>query len=145
MKLSTRSRYGTRLMLDMALRYGQGPIQLREISKRQKISIKYLEQIVRPLKKAGFVVSARGPKGGHMLGKAPDSITIGEIVALLEGSRELISCVDAPEQCGRIDSCATRYIWMEASRAMFERLNGITLEELRKFSVENCRRSHSGR
>ncbi|HHP7236449.1 MAG TPA: RrF2 family transcriptional regulator, partial [Desulfobacterales bacterium] len=60
MKLSTRSRYGTRLMLDMALRYGQGPIQLREISKRQKISIKYLEQIVRPLKKAGYVVSARG-------------------------------------------------------------------------------------
>lgn len=79
-----------------------------------------------------------------MLGKAPDSITIGEIVALLEGSRELISCVDAPEQCGRIDSCATRYVWMEASRAMFERLNGITLEALRKFSVENCRRSHSG-
>lgn len=144
MKLSTRSRYGTRLMLDMAQRYNQGPIQLREISKRQKISIKYLEQIVRPLKKAGYVISARGPKGGHMLGKPPDAITVGEIVALLEGSRELIPCMEEPNRCGLFAGCATRHIWMEASRAMYERLNAITLEELRTFSTERCRSADSG-
>jgi len=138
LKLSTRSRYGTRLMLDMAQRYNQGPIQLREISERQKISVKYLEQIVRPLKQAGYVQSARGPKGGHMLGKPPASITVGEIVALLEGSRELIPCAEKPEYCTLFDRCATRYVWMEASRAMYERLNSITLEDLRTFSVENC-------
>lgn len=139
MKLSTRSRYGTRLMLDMAQRYNQGPIQLREISKRQKISIKYLEQIVRPLKKAGYVCSTRGPKGGHMLGKPPDMITIGEIVALLEGGEELIACAETPDQCGLFDQCATRFVWMQASRAMYERLNAITLDDLRIFTIENCR------
>jgi len=139
LKLSTRSRYGTRLMLDMAQRYNQGPIQLREIAERQKISVKYLEQIVRPLKKAGYVCSVRGPKGGHRLGKPPETITIGEIVALLEGGRELISCAEDPGRCGMIDRCATRHVWMEASRAMYERLNSITLADLRNFPAANCR------
>ena len=84
MKLSTRSRYGTRLVLDMARHYQQGPIQLGAIARRQNISVKYLEQIIIPLKKSNYVTSVRGAKGGHLLAKAPEEITVGEIVSLLE-------------------------------------------------------------
>ena len=84
MKLSTRSRYGTRMLLDMAQHYNQGPVQVGDIAKRQGISVKYLEQIIIPLKRAGYVKSARGPKGGHALARRPEEITVGEIVALLE-------------------------------------------------------------
>ena len=99
MKLSTRSRYGTRLMLELSEHYQEGPIQLRTIAKRQGIPIKYLEQIIIPLKKAGYVTSVRGYKGGHMLAKPPQEITTGEIVALLEGGRRLTVCTDHPETC----------------------------------------------
>ena len=79
MKLSTKSRYGTRMILDLAQHHGQGAIQLGEIAKRQKISLKYLEQIIRPLKKAGFVKSFRGAKGGHILNKPPGEVTVAAI------------------------------------------------------------------
>ena len=82
MKLSTRSRYGTRMILEMARHYNKGPLQLGEIAKRQDISLKYLEQIIRPLKKAEYISSVRGPKGGHMLTRAPENITVGEVVAV---------------------------------------------------------------
>ena len=89
MKLSTRSRYGTRMMLDLAQRYDDGPVQIGDIAKRQDISVKYLEQLIIPLKKAKYVTSVRGPKGGHMLAKSPEKITVGEIVELLEGGTSL--------------------------------------------------------
>ena len=104
MKLSTKTRYGTRMILDMAQRYGQGAIQLGEIANRQGISLKYLEQIIRPLKKANYVKSYRGAKGGHTLNKPPDEISVGEIVALLEGGDTLIHCDKDPETCERKDS-----------------------------------------
>ena len=84
MKLSTRSRYGTRMLLDMAKHYNQGPVQLGDIAKRQNISMKYLEQIIIPLKRAHYVESVQGPKGGHLLAKPPEQITVAEIVTLLE-------------------------------------------------------------
>ena len=132
MKLSTRSRYGTRLLLDMAQHYDQGPIQLGEIAKRQDISVKYLEQIIIPLKKANYVLSVRGPKGGHFLAKPPEKITLGEIVALLEEGPNLLECSDHAEVCGRSDSCPTRSIWKEAAQAMFDKLDSITLADLAK-------------
>ena len=88
MKLSTRSRYGTRLMLDLAEHYLKGPIHLKAIALQQGISVKYLEQIIIPLKKAKYIQSVRGPKGGHILAKPPSEISIGEIVALLEEGRQ---------------------------------------------------------
>ena len=130
MKLSTKSRYGTRMILDLAQHHGQGAIQLGEIARRQKISLKYLEQIIRPLKKAGFVKSFRGAKGGHVLTKLPSEVTVGEIVALLEGGKTLVKCERDPEVCSRVDSCVTRYIWMEAATAMYERLAAITFADL---------------
>ena len=130
MKLSTRSRYGTRLMLDMAEHHQEGPIQLRAIAKRQNIPPKYLEQIIIPLKKAGYVTSVRGYKGGHMLAKHPREITTGEIVAVLEGGRRLTVCADDPEACERAGTCATRWLWKEAIEAMYERLDAVTLADL---------------
>ncbi len=130
LKLSTRSRYGTRMLLDMAQHYNQGPVQLGDIAKRQNISVKYLEQIIIPLKKAHYVESVRGPKGGHMLSKPPEQISVGEIVALLEEGSSLVDCVEHAELCERSSSCPTRLIWQEASQAMFEKLEGITLADV---------------
>lgn len=136
MKLSTRSRYGVRLMVDMAQHYDEGPVRLGEIAKRQGIPLKYLEQIIIPLKKAQYVRSARGPKGGHMLAKPAETITVGQVVALLERGLQLTRCSDQPEGCARSNDCAARLLWKEVSEAIFERLDAITLAELAKRSRE---------
>ena len=130
MKLSTRSRYGTRLILDMALNHGKTPIQLGEIARRQNISLKYLEQIIRPLKRANYIKSFRGAKGGHVLNKPPEQITVGEVVALLEGGAFLTLCSKNPKVCNRSDRCPTRLVWIEAAQALFARLNQITFADL---------------
>ena len=130
MKLSTRSRYGTRLMLDMAQHYREGPLQLGDIAKRQEVSVKYLEQIIIPLKKAHYIESVRGRKGGHILTKPPEEITVGEIVALLEESSGLVKCDKDTTVCERADICPTRLLWKEASEAMFDRLEAVTLADL---------------
>jgi Rrf2 family iron-sulfur cluster assembly transcriptional regulator len=130
MKLSTRSRYGTRMLLDLAQNFSGGPVQLGDIAKRQNISVKYLEQIIRPLKKANYVKSFRGSKGGHMLNKSPEKIAVGEIVALLEGGSGLTNCLKKPETCDRVDDCLTRHLWREASKTMFDKLNNITFADL---------------
>lgn len=130
MKLSTRSRYGTRLLLDLAQHYDQGPVQLGDIAKRQDISVKYLEQIIIPLKKARFIESVRGPKGGHALARPPEEITVAEIVALLEDGATLVECTERAEVCGRAGTCPTRLIWKDASQAMFDKLKSVTLADL---------------
>ena len=132
MKLSTRSRYGTRLMLDMAQHYQEGPIQLGDIAKRTNVSVKYLEQIIIPLKKAHYIESVRGPKGGHILTRPPEEITVAEIVALLEEGTSLVECTADTTVCERANSCPTRLLWKEASEAMFDRLKAITLADLVK-------------
>lgn len=130
MKLSTRSRYGTRLMLELAAHYHQGPLHLNTIALHQGISVKYLEQIIIPLKKAQYIQSVRGPKGGHILAKPPAEITIGEIVALLEESASLAECSDNPMICERSPSCSTRFLWQAAAQAMFDKLDSITLADV---------------
>ena len=132
MKLSTRSRYGTRLMLDMAQHYDRGPLHLAGIAQRQGISVKYLEQIIIPLKKAQLVKSVRGPKGGHILAKPPEAITVGEIVAVLEEGMNIVDCSNRPEVCERSETCLTRPIWRAAANAMFGKLHAITLADLVK-------------
>jgi Rrf2 family protein len=130
MKLSTRSRYGTRLMVDLARHYEQGPVQVRDMATRQAISVKYIEQLIIPLKKAGFITSVRGPKGGHLLSKPPASITAGEIVRVLEKEIGLVQCLEFPEICGRIEGCPTRALWKRATRAFYDQLDDVTLAEL---------------
>ena len=130
MKLSTRSRYGVRLMLDLAIHEDEGPVRLGVVAQRQGIGIKYLEQIIIPLKKANYVISVRGPKGGHMLSRPPEEITVGQIVKLLEGGLKLTRCIQYPEECVRSDYCVTRILWKEATEAIHERLDAITFREL---------------
>jgi len=130
MKLSTRSRYGTRMMLDLAQHYDEGPVQIGNVSKRENISVKYLEQLIIPLKKANFIKSVRGPKGGHMLAKPPEAITVGEIVRVLEGGINLSSCIENPEVCDRTRECLTRGLWEEATKAMYEKLDSATLSKM---------------
>ena len=130
MKLSTRGRYGTRMMLDLAQHQDKGPVQIGDIAKRQDISVKYLEQLIIPLKKANYIKSVRGPRGGHMLAVSPDKIKVGEIVRILEGGIDLTDCVGNPDICSRSDNCVTWEIWAEATAAMFDKLNSITLAKM---------------
>ena len=133
MKLTTKSRYGTRLMVDLAKNYEKGPIHLEAIARRQNISLKYLEQIIIPLKKAEYINSVRGPSGGYVLAKAPEEITVGEIVVLLEDDTYLVYCSDRPDACERSDICPIRHVWKAAAEAMFEKLNAFTLADLVAF------------
>ena len=130
MKLSTRSRYGTRILVDLARHNNQGPVQIGEISKRQDISVKYLEQLIRPLKQAKLVESVRGPKGGHMLVKKPEKITLGQIVRLFEGQSDLVKCVSNPEKCNQADDCQVRLAWKDATRVLYEKLDSTTIADL---------------
>ncbi|UCE56133.1 MAG: Rrf2 family transcriptional regulator [Desulfobacterales bacterium] len=130
MKLSTRSRYGTRILVDLARHDNQGPVQIGEISKRQDISVKYLEQLIRPLKQAKLVKSVRGPKGGHLLAKKPAEITLGQIVRLFEGQSDLVECVSNPEKCHMADDCQVRLAWKDATRVLYEKLDSTTIADL---------------
>ena len=132
MKLSTRSRYGTRMMLDLAQHYNRGPVQIGTIAKRQDISVKYLEQLIIPLKKANLIKSVRGPKGGHLLAKPPRQISIGQIVEVLEGGIDLSLCVGDADACDKSDECLIRSIWEEATEAMYRKLNSVTLSKVIK-------------
>jgi Rrf2 family protein len=134
MKLSTRSRYGTRLLMDMAHHYAEGPIHLSDIARRQGISVKYLEQIIIPLKKARLIKSVRGPKGGHLLARPPETITVAEVVSILEDGGVLVECARRPEICQRSTSCPTRNVWMEATQAFYEKLQSITLADLARLT-----------
>ncbi|MBC8432404.1 MAG: Rrf2 family transcriptional regulator [Desulfobacterales bacterium] len=130
MKLTTKTRYGTRLILDLALHHGKGSVRMSEISMRQNISVKYLEQLIRPLKQADLVTSTRGPKGGHMLAKKPEEITLGEITRLFEGTTELVNCISDPEKCSMIDDCTVRAAWEKAGKALYDELDSITIADL---------------
>ncbi|MBW2092418.1 MAG: Rrf2 family transcriptional regulator [Deltaproteobacteria bacterium] len=136
MKLSTKTRYGARLLFDLARHYGQGPVNIGDIAKRQDISVKYLEQIIRPLKKADLVESVRGPKGGHVLAKNPSEISLGQIVRLLESGDELVECVEDPIKCERSSDCCVRRAWQEATIALYDKLNSTFLTDLLKYERE---------
>lgn len=139
MKLSTKIRYGTRAILELASRFGEGPIELKEIARSQEISIKYLEQVIIPLRTAGMVKSARGSKGGYSLAKPPSEICLFDVVETLEGPLYLVDCIKDPKHCRRSSSCVTRDIWSEVSEALHRVLKSITLEEMvrRKIEKEN--------
>lgn len=130
MKLSTRSRYGTRALLELALRQGEGPVLLKEIAKRQQISLSYLEHLVSPLIAGGIIRSTKGPKGGVFLAKAPEEIKLSEVMHLLEGSVAPVECVNDPGTCDRSEFCATREIWSELKTVIDGVLESTTLQDL---------------
>ena len=130
MKLTTRTRYGTRILVDLARHSTQGPVQIGEISKRQNISVKYLEQLIRPLKKAGFVTSVRGAKGGHLLAERPEKIRLGQVVRLFELQSDLVDCISFPEKCPMSDDCRVRLVWQEATQVLYKKLDTTTIADL---------------
>ena len=130
MKLSTRSRYGTRLMLDLARFYERAPIPLAEIAKRQKLSVKYLEQLIIPLKASGLIQSVRGARGGYRLARSPDRITVGQVIEVLEGDLCLVDCVNDPKACKLRVHCLTRPLWQGVSRLIKEHLSSLTLKDV---------------
>jgi len=130
MKISTRARYGTRALLDLAIHKDEAPISLKDIAQRQQISLQYLEHLITPLIAAGIVRSVRGPKGGISLAKPPKQIALSEIFQLLEGSTAPVECIDNPNLCSRSESCVTRDIWEEMKNAMNGVLENTTLQNL---------------
>lgn len=130
MRLSTRSRYGTRLILELALKYDRGPVYLKEISASQELSLKYLGQLIIPLKIAGIVKSSRGAHGGYYLAKSPDNIKLSEVIRALEGPVYLVECLENPDICNRQPDCVTRFFWNEINDVLHKTLEGITVSDM---------------
>jgi len=130
MKISTKIRYAARAILELASHYGEGPIELKEIAKKENISLKYLEQVIIPLRSAGLVKSVRGSKGGYSLAKSPSEICLNDLVEILDGPVNLIECVRDPKACQKSSFCVTRDIWKELSEAIYKIFHSITLEEM---------------
>ena len=131
MKISTKGRYALRMLIDLAEHRGKGFISLKEISERQKISKKYLEQIIPIFNKTDVLRANRGSQGGYMLAKDPDQYTVGEILRITEGSLSPVDCVDQGSAlCERSVDCPTLPIWTGLARLINEYLAGITLQDI---------------
>ncbi len=130
MKISTKIRYGARAMLQLAFHYGQGPMDLKMIAKKEAISVKYLEQVIIPLRSAGVVKAVRGAKGGYTLAKSPSEICLNDIIEILEGPINLVDCLKDPKSCQMSPSCVTKDIWQEVSETLHGIFHSITLEEM---------------
>jgi len=130
MKLSTKPRYATRALLDLAIHNKGRPVLLKDIAQRQQISLAYLEQLMAPLKAGGIIRSTRGTKGGISLSKSAAEINLSDIVNLLEGSTALVDCVDDMTLCNRSGVCVTREVWGALKIAIDEILESTTLQNL---------------
>lgn len=130
MKLSARSRYATRILLDLAEHTEDKPLCASAISENTDISVPFIEQILRPLKKAGFIKSVRGAYGGHIFLKDPSCITLGDIVRTMEGEINISQCCSTPDSCERSGDCRTRFAWGHISRTIERELDAITLADL---------------
>jgi len=137
--LSTQSRYGVRAIFDIAYHSEGLGTQVKDISRRQGISARYLEQIFQKLKRAGIVGSKRGPSGGYFLAKKPEEITIGEIVRVTEGNIDPVLCRDpenSTKPCDKVGECVTRIIWNEAGKRLKEYFDSVTIKDLCKMAQE---------
>jgi Rrf2 family protein len=134
MRLSTKSRYGLRALFDMAYHAGTLPAQIKDISRRQSISPRYLEQIFQDLKKAGLLKSRRGPQGGYILARKPHEISVMDVINATEGEMALVDCVKEgkarKKPCELDNQCITQQIWAEASRKLNAYLGTVTLKDL---------------
>jgi len=130
MKLSTRTRYGVRAILELAGNQDKGPMQIKTIAHRQEISVKYLEQLMAILKSAGFVRSVRGAKGGYILAKPANQIKLSDVFTVLEGPVATVECVENENYCARAADCVTRQVWAEVQQAIMGVLQSMTLQDL---------------
>lgn len=131
MKLTTKTRYGTRAMLTLALRYGSDEyVSSKEIAQSQEVSVKYLEHLLSEMRNAGLVRSSRGAKGGHRLARNPKEINLRQIYEALEGSEGLVECTTSPEVCSRYEACVTRDVWARMYAASMGVLEATSLDDL---------------
>jgi len=145
MKLSTRARYGVRLMLALAQNYGREPVYLKDIAKQEEISEKYLSLIIMPLRGIGLVNSVRGAYGGYNLAKNPSQITLKEIVDILEGGCSLVDCVKDPSVCPRVSTCVSHDIWATIGGKISETLSSITLDMMVRMNQEKNKKAKKSR
>lgn len=132
MKISSRFRYGLRLLVDLALNYGKGPVLLKNIAECEKISKKYLEQITISLRTAGLIRATRGLRGGYYLTKPPSKIKVADVYRILEGSFAPVECLDSPQMCTLIKTCQTRKLWAKLERSTKKVFSKLTLADLIK-------------
>ena len=134
MKLTTKGRYGLRAVIDLAMYAKNEPVSLSDVAERQNISISYLEQLIAKLKKAGIVQSTRGAQGGYALAKAPEDISVGEILRALEGSLSPVDCSavdgEGETECSASNFCVTKYVWKRINDSINDTVNNMFLSEL---------------
>ncbi|MDD5555728.1 MAG: Rrf2 family transcriptional regulator [bacterium] len=130
MKITTRVRYGLRLLMELARRRGEGPVLLGEVARRQGISAKYLGQIVIPLRAARLLKSYRGAQGGYEIGRSPDRITLRDVWEAVEGGVVLIECAKDSSACPRSRRCAARAVWKRLNDRMERYLDSVTIADL---------------
>ena len=130
MKISTRCRYAVRALLDLALHSNGNLVLLKDIAKRQQISIKYLESIFSALRKAGIITGSRGAKGGYLLLKKTSEVTIYDIVFTMQGFIAPVGCIDDACTCNRTEECVTREIWDDLTNSIADTLKRYTLADL---------------
>jgi len=142
LRVSTKGEYGVRIMVDLARHYGERPRSLTDISLAETLPLAYLEQLVKLLREADppLVVSTRGAHGGYKLSRNPSSITMGEIVRVLEGPIAPMICATEGEMsqiCNFLDSCKTKYLWAKVRDAVANTLDSMTLADLVAESAES--------
>ncbi len=131
MKISTKGRYALRMLYDLAIHSEDGYVSLKDIAERQNISKKYLEQIVPLMNKSGILRTNRGNKGGYMLARKPDEITVGDVLRATEGSLAPVACLEAAtNECPRASECSTLYVWEGLYKQVTEYLDGITIQSI---------------
>lgn len=144
MKISTKGRYAVRMMLDLALHNTGEYISLKDISRRQEITVKYLEQIVTALTRNGFLRSQRGNNGGYRLARSPKEYTVGDILRATEGSLVPVACMeDNPNQCARSADCAVLPFWEGLARVIDHYVDSVTLEDLMEQSSQMAGNDYS--
>ena len=135
-KISTKGRYALRMMIDLAIHQEEGYISLKDVAERQKISKKYLEQIVPLMNQSGLLRTNRGNRGGYMLAVKPEQCTVGDILRATEGSLAPVSCLDyEPNECPRVDECSTIYVWKELYKRVTDYLDSVTIKEIADKSI----------
>lgn len=129
-RISTKGRYGTRLMLQLARHYGEKAVVLKTVADEEGISIRYLEQIIIPLKINRLVKSIRGTGGGYVLARAPEDIRLSDILQAVEGSCCLVECLEDEDFCDKVRTCPTYDIWKEATAILKRYFDAITLKDI---------------
>ena len=138
MKISSKGRYALRMMIDIAEHNTEDWISVKDISERQGISMKYLEQIVINLSKSGLLNSSRGPQGGYMLAKTPEKYTIGQILRIMEGSLAPVACLESEvNQCERQSICPTIAFWKGLDKVINNYVDSVTFQDLIEAKRDN--------